>query len=428
MKKRFRHIRDEYTDMRFESFIAKRIYFSTNRDKKATPPVIRLAISGVALGLAIMILAVSIVIGFKKEIREKIIGFGSHIQITAFDSNTSYETRPIGVSDSLLTVLKSFPEITHAECFATKPGVIKTDDNFLGIALKGVGSDYDWNFFRDNLTEGSLPSYSDSVTSNEILISRYIADKLHLKTGDDIFSYFVQDNVRARKFHITGIYQTNFTEYDKLFVIGDVRHIQKLNGWSPDQYSGIELMTNDYDQLDKTVETLYFSLIDQTDKYGESFFVQSVKDMNPQIFSWLDLLDLNVWVILILMSIVAGFTMVSGLLIIILERTNMIGILKAMGAPNLSIRKIFLYVAFFLIGKGMIWGNIAGLSLCLLQYYFRIVKLNPDIYYITAVPIDLNLFYVVLLNAGTLLISLFMMLAPSYLVSLIRPAKSIKFE
>lgn len=414
--------------MKFESFIARRIHFSTNKEKKATPPAIRLAMAGVALGLAIMILSVSIVIGFKKEIREKIIGFGSHIQITAFDSNTSYETRPIGVSDSLLTVLRSFPEVIHTERFATKPGILKTNDNFLGIALKGVGTDYDWTFFRNNLTEGEIPAFNDTVVSNEILISQYMADKLNLKAGDDIFSYFVQENVRARKFHIAGIYQTNFTEYDKLFAVGDVRHIQKLNGWNPDQYSGVELMIRDYDRLSEVTEAIYFSLVDRTDAYGEGFYVQSVKDMNPQIFSWLDLLDLNVWVILLLMSVVAGFTMVSGLLIIILERTNMIGILKAMGAPNRSIRKIFLYVAFFLIGKGMIWGNIVGISLCLIQYYFKPVKLDPDIYYITAVPVDLNIFYILLLNAGALLISLFMMLAPSYLVSLIRPAKSIKFE
>lgn len=414
--------------MSLEFFIAKRIHFNANSNKKATPPAIRIAIAGVALGLMTMILAVAIVIGFKKEIREKIIGFGSHIQITGFDNNTSYETKPIALSDSLSDVLKSYPEITHLERYATKPGILKTDADFLGIALKGVSTDYNWSFFSSNLIDGDILSLSDTLTSNDVLISKYIADKLNLKTGDQIFCYFVQDNVRARRFRIKGIYQTNFTDYDKLFVIGDLRHIQKLNGWENDQYSGFELMVDDYDKVENTSEQLYFELVDKKDAYGEPYYVRSVKELNPQLFSWLDLLDLNVWVILILMSVVAGFTMISGLLIIILERTNMIGVLKAMGASNGSIRKIFLYVSFFLVGKGMLWGNIIGIGICLLQSQFKIIKLDPEVYYIPAVPIDLNILYVVLLNIGTFAVSSLMLLAPSYLVSLIRPAKSIKFE
>lgn len=409
-------------------FIAKRIHFNHDGEKKVSPPAIRIATLGVALGLAIMILSVAIVVGFKHEVSGKVIGFGSHIQISGFSNNASFETLPIGVSDSLKNALKENPEIDYIECFGTKPGILKTNNEFLGVALKGVEKNYDWSFFNQNLLAGQLPHLSDSTTSNEILISKHIADKLHLNVGDPIFCYFIEDNVRARKFNISGIYQTNFTEYDKLFIIGDVRHVQRLNKWNPDQYSGVEIRLKDFSKLDEVTENLYFGLMNHTDKYGENYFVRSVRELNPQLFNWLDLLDMNVWVILILMSVVSGFTMISGLLIIILERTNMIGILKALGAPNYSIRKIFLYVSVFLVGKGMLWGNLIGISLCLLQSYFKIIKLNPDVYYIPAVPIELNIGYLLLLNIGCLAISLLMLIGPSYLVSLIRPAKSIKFE
>ena len=321
-----------------------------------------------------------------------------------------------------------YPEIKHVETFATKPGILKTNDSFMGIALKGVSTDYDWSFFKSSLKEGTLPQISDSLVSDEIIISQYIADKLHLSINDNILCYFVQENIRARKFKISGIYQTNFTDYDKFFIIGDEKQIQKLNGWEKDQHSGIEIQLYSFNDLDRLTEELYFKFLDQTDAYGENYYVKSIKDQNPQLFSWLDLLDLNVWVILILMSIVAGFAMISGLLIIILERTNMIGVLKALGASNLSIRKIFLYVAVFLVGKGLLWGNVIGLGLCAIQYYFKIIKLDPEIYYITSVPISLNITYIILLNIASMAISLLMLLGPSYLVSLIRPAKSIKFE
>ncbi|WP_455496599.1 ABC transporter permease [Coprobacter sp.] len=414
--------------MNLELFIAKKIHFNKDGEKKVSPPAIRIATLGVALGLAIMIIAVAIVIGFKHEVSGKVIGFGSHIQISGFSNNSSFETLPIGVSDSLKEALIHNPEISHIECFGTKPGILKTDNEFMGIALKGVEKGYDWSFFEKNLIQGSQPLLSDSIVSNEILISQYIADKLHLKVNDLVFCYFIEDNIRARRFKITGIYQTNFTEYDKLFIIGDIRHVQKLNRWESDQYSGIEVKLKDFSKLDDITENLYFDLMNHTDKYGEQYFVRSVRELNPQLFNWLDLLDMNVWVILILMSVVAGFTMISGLLIIILERTNMIGVLKALGASNYSIRKIFMYVSLFLVGKGMIWGNLIGIFLCLLQSQFRIIKLDPNVYYIPAVPIELNPVYIFLLNIACLIISLLMLIGPSYLVSLIRPAKSIKFE
>lgn len=414
--------------MNLELFIAKRIHFSKEGDRQATPPVVRIAIIGIALGLAVMILSVAIVIGFKQEIRDKVIGFGSHIQITNFDNNTSYESTPIAVSDTLLTHLKSFPGIRHVEAFATKWGILKTDTDFQGIVLKGVDADYDWTFFGNNLKEGRLPALDSDKISTEVVISRYLADLLGLGVKDSFLTYFVQEDVRARKFHITGIYETGFMDYDKLFVLTDIRQIRRLNGWSEDEVSGLELLVGNYDNLDQTAEELYFDLAEKQDRQGNTYYTRSVKEMNPMIFDWLDVQDINVVVILVLILAVAGFTMISGLLIIILERTNMIGILKALGQNNTSIRKIFLYISFFLIGKGMLWGNAIGIALCLIQSHFHVVTLDPSIYYLDAVPIDLNIGSLVLLNIGTLCAAMLMMLGPSYLITRIDPAKNIRFE
>lgn len=416
--------------MNLPLFIAKRIHFSKGEDdRKVTPPAIRIAIAGVALGLATMILSVAIVVGFKKEVREKVVGFGAHIQITNFKNSSLYDTHPIALSDSMQTMLSSNPKIKYFEGFASKPGIIKTDDEFLGIILNGVGADYDWSFMEKNLLDGKLPVYSDSAASNEILISRYIADKLHLKIGDSLYTYFIQNNdVRARKFTVTGIYQTNFLDYDRMYVMADVRHIQKLNGWQENQYNGFSVLLKDYDDVDDMTENLYFAFNELTDPYGQNFYVSSLKEQNIQIFNWLDMLDINVWIILGLMAVVSGFTMISGLFIIILERINMIGVLKALGASNFFIRKTFLYVSFFLIGKGMLIGNAIGLILCFVQHQFHIIKLNPQDYYISSVPIDLNLWAWLLLNIGCMAVSLLMLLGASYIISMIRPARSIRFE
>lgn len=414
--------------MNLELFIAKRIYFSKEGERQATPPVVRIAMIGIALGLAVMILSVAIVIGFKKEIRNKVIGFGSHIQITNFDNNTSYESTPVAVSDTLLDHLKSFPGITHVEAFATKPGILKTDTDFQGIVLKGVDDDYDWTFFRNNLKEGEIPVFNTEKASTDVLISRYLANMLGLKVGDSFLTYFVGENIRPRKFHITGTYETGFVDYDKIFVMADIRQTRRLNDWDADEVSGLELQVDNYEHLDQIAEDLYFDIAERQDRNGNSYYTRSVKEMNPMIFDWLDVQDINVVVILVLILAVAGFTMISGLLIIILERTNMIGILKALGESNTSIRKIFLYISFFLIGKGMIWGNVIGIALCLIQSFFHVVKLDPSIYYLDAVPIDLTVVSLILLNIGTLVASMLMLLGPSYLITRIEPAKSIRFE
>ena len=414
--------------MNLELFIARKIHFGTTGEKRVSPPAVRIAMIGIALGLAVMILSVSIVIGFKKEIRNKVIGFGSHIQVTHFDSNNSYEVQPIRVNDTLMTEIESTNGVIHAQRFATKPGIIKLDNEFQGIVLKGISKEYDWQFFRQNLIEGELINTKRPQTSNDVMISKTIANKLNLKVGDSFLTYFVEHNLRVRKFTIKGIYQTNFTEYDKAFVLADMRHIQKLNGWNNDEAGGVEVTVGDFHRLDEITLELSEKLTNRILKLENYYYVRSIKELNPQIFSWLELLDMNVLIILILMILVAGFTMISGLLIIILERTNMIGVLKAMGANNVSIRKVFLYVSFFLIGRGMIWGNAIGLSLAFIQQQFHVVSLNPEVYYLTAVPIDLNWLYLLLLNIGALILSMAMLIGPSYLISKIRPANSIRFE
>ena len=416
--------------MNFELFIARRIHFSKERgdSRRGTPPAVRIAVAGIALGVAMMILSVAIVVGFKQEVRNKMVGFGSHIRVSNFDSNSSYETVPIFVGDSLKSLLSALSGIRHVETFATKPGILKTETDFQGIVLKGVDVEYDWTFFGKQLKEGELFSIDTGKVTNDVLISQQLADMLRLRCGDSFHAYFVQDEVRARKFRICGIYDTGFTDYDKLFVLTDIKHIRRLNGWEADAVSGLELQVDDYDDLDKVAAAVDDQLLNRRDRKGNIFYVRSIKELNPMIFSWLDVLDLNVAVILVLMMAVSGFTMISGLLIIILERTNMIGILKALGQQDRSLRRVFLYISAFLIGKGMLWGNIIGLALCWIQSFFRPLSLDPSVYYLDAVPIHLTLGSWLLINLGASVVSLLMMLAPSYLITKISPAKTIRFE
>lgn len=416
--------------MNFELFIARRIHFSKERgdSRRVTPPAVRIAVAGIALGVAMMILSVAIVVGFKQEVRNKMVGFGSHIRVSNFDSNSSYETAPIFVGDSLKSLLSALSGIRHVETFATKPGILKTETDFQGIVLKGIDVEYDWTFFRKHLKEGELFSIDTGKVTNDVLISQQLADMLRLRCGDSFHAYFVQDEVRARKFRICGIYDTGFTDYDKLFVLTDIKHIRRLNGWEADAVSGLELQVDDYDDLDEVAAAVDDRLLNRRDRKGNIFYVRSIKELNPMIFSWLDVLDLNVVVILVLMMAVSGFTMISGLLIIILERTNMIGILKALGQQDRSLRRVFLYISAFLIGKGMLWGNIIGLALCWIQSFFRPLSLDPSVYYLDAVPIHLTLGSWLLINLGASVVSLLMMLAPSYLITKISPAKTIRFE
>ena len=415
--------------MNAELFIAKRIYRGDIKDDKhVSSPAIKIAIAGIALGLAVMIAAICIVIGFKKEVRGKVVGFGSHIQITAFNGNSSYEYSPLVFSDTLAELLNNNSGISHIQEFIIKSGIIKTDGDFMGVLLKGVGESHNWDFFKTNLLEGRVINPDDENSGNQTVISKTIADKLQLKVGDKFTCYFIQEPVRARRFDIVGIYETNFEDYDKLFILTDKDVLRKLNDWEADLVSGIELILHDFNRIESATEELLFDLADYEDRLDNALYIRSIKDINPMIFNWLNLLDLNVWVIIILMVVVSGFTMISGLLIIMLERTNMIGMLKSMGARDFTVRKVFIYLSAFLIGRGMLWGNIIGLLFCIVQAKFQIIKLDPVSYYLSAVPIDLNPLYIILLNLGTLTISLLMMIGPSYLVAKITPAKSIRFE
>jgi lipoprotein-releasing system permease protein len=416
--------------LNFELFIARRIHFSKgDGEKKASSPAIKIAIAGVAIGLAAMILALSIVIGFKSEVRNKVVGFGSHIQITNLANNNSYQMHPVCVTPELLDALQELPGIKHAQTFATIPGIIKTDSAFQGIVLKGVGDDYDWNFFKKNLIEGNIINPKDTTIENQVIVSKLIANKLDLKIGDSFLTYFIQDEKpRFRKFNITGIYNTNLEEYDKLFVITDINIIRNLNKWEADEVSGIELLVKNFDDLDKIQQNVFREMMVYRDRNDNTFLSRSIKEMNPMIFNWLELLDMNVVIIMILMFAISIFTMISGLLIIILERTNMIGMLKTLGARDYSVRKVFLYVSSFLIIKGMIWGNIIALAILLLQDKFGFIKLDPETYYVSEMPIDINIFYILLINIGTLILSVLAMVGPSYIIAKISPAKSLRFE
>lgn len=413
--------------MNIELFIAKRIHFQQGK-KNISRPAVRIATIGIALGLAVMLISVAVVIGFKQEIRNKTIGFGGHIQITNFDNNNTYEMNPIKADKALISSIISINGVKHVQRFATKPGIIKTDTEFQGIVLKGIDAGFNWNFFKSNLVEGKIIDFPNLGSFNQVVISKYLANLLGLKLGDSFFTYFIQDQVRARKFKIVGIYSTNFIEYDKLFILADMRQVQSLNNWDVDSFSGLEVLITDFDRIDEVGDAVYSATANKFNKEGKTYTTQTIKQLNPQIFSWLDLLDMNVWVILILMLSVAGFNMISGLLILILERTNMIGILKSIGATDWSVRKIFLYHSFFLIAKGMIWGNIIGLSLCAIQYFTGIIPLDPEAYYVATVPITFNWLYIFLLNAGTLLASILIMIGPSYLITKITPANIIRYE
>ena len=415
--------------MHFPLFIAKRLYSEQGDKRKVSRPAIHIATAGVAIGLAVMIISVCVVLGFKHTIRDKVIGFGSHIQVADFLTLQQMEQYPIVIDDSVIDVLKHIPDVAHVQRFAMKEGILKTDSDFLGVAFKGVGPEFDSTFIHNNMVEGSIPPFSDSVSHNKILVSQLMADKLHLKSGQRIFAYFFDNNgVRTRRFTIAGIYQTNLKKYDETIVFTDLYTAVKLNGWESDQASGAELSVNNFDNLDMVESRVISKVKGTVDHYGETYSSATIKELNPQIFQWLDLMDLNVWIILALMLIVAGVTMISGLLIIILERTSMIGILKALGARNKTIRHTFMWFAVFIIGKGMLIGNVLSLGLLALQQAFGIIKLDAQTYYVSTVPVEINALYIVALNVATLLISVFMLVAPSYLISHIHPAKSMRYE
>ncbi len=414
--------------MNLEFFIARKLIFNRDRKKSISRSILDVAIFGISLGLAVMIVAVSVVTGFKNEITRKVVGFAAHIQILNFDSNISYETQPIDSEQEFLDRLRNDPAIRNVQMFATKAGIIKTREEIQGVVLKGVGPEYDWSFLTDYMKEGNIISFNDSVRSDEVLISHYIALLLKMKLNDEFLMYFIQDPPRMRRFRVAGIYETGLEEFDRVFVFGDIRHIQRLNDWRPDQISGFEVNISDFSDLENQTLNVMNYVGYGFGENGTRLKVVNVREKYPQIFDWLNLQDVNVLIILILMLVVAGFNMVSGLLILILDRTNMIGILKALGSTNVNIRKVFMYQSGFLILIGLIWGNIIGTGICLVQKYSGIIELDQSSYYLSTVPINLNVFHMLLLNLGTAFVILLMLLIPSMIISRISPVKAIRFD
>jgi lipoprotein-releasing system permease protein len=413
-----------------EFFIAKRITFDKENKLSISRPIIKICIFGISLGLAVMIISVAVAVGFKREIRKKIIGFGAHILIINQDLNASFETSPISQNQPFYPSLTSMPGIKHIQVFATKPGIIKTGADIQGAIVKGVGSDFDWSFFNENMVEGKSFIVNDSVKTNEVIISKYLSSLLKLKVGDRFIMYFIDNKPRPRSFTVSGIYETGLEEFDGQFILADIGHIKKLNNWNDDQISGFEVLIDEhkYKNIDYYTHRVRDIAGTRLDEKGGKLDVINIKDKYPQIFDWLNLVDKNVWIVLGLMLVVAAFNMISGLLILILDRTNMIGILKALGTGNNSIKGIFLYQSSFLMIKALFWGNIIGLGICWIQHHFRILKLEQSSYFIDYVPVNFNLLHIIILNAGTMAITMLILLLPSIIISNINPVKTIRFN
>lgn len=415
--------------MNLSFFIAKRIYSDKGDKRKVSRPAIHIATAGVAIGLAVMILTVSVVLGFKHTIRDKVIGFGSHIQVANFLTMQSSDPYPICIDDSIMRVIKGIEGVAHVERFALTQGILKTDEDFLGISFKGIGPEYDLSFIKSNLKSGSLPSFSDSANKGNLLLSSATADKMNLKTGDKVYAYFISDTgVKMRRFTVSGIFQTNMSQFDNSLCFTDLYTARKLNNWDGQLCSGAEVRVADLQLIDAVASRIADKVNRTTDHEGNIFSSQTIYESYPQIFSWLSLLDVNVWIILALMICVAGFTMISGLLIIILERTQMIGVLKALGMKGASVRHTFLWFAVFIIGKGMFIGDLLAAAIIVLQRQTGFISLDPTTYYVSEAPTEVNLPAFLLVNAATLLISVLVLVGPSFLISHIHPAKSMRYE
>ena len=410
-------------------YIARRLIHGGRGANKFSGPAIRVATAAVALGMVVMIVSVAVGLGFKREIRNKIVGFGTHIQLTSLSLNSSFETPPITYDPALVEQVAQTDGVRNVQPYITKPGIIKTDGAFQGIALKGVDGSYDWTFMRSCLTEGEVVSTPDSAKSDDILMSRSMASQLKLRVGDPVRMFFVQDGkVRARRFTLSGIFDSHFEEFDKSLAYVDMRHLAQLNGWEQTQVSGYEVLLADFDKMEDVAEELAAIVMRHESSEEDMIRVRNIRDMQPQIFGWLDLLDQNILVILVLVIAVAGLNMVSGLLILILEHTNTIGVLKAIGSTNGMLRRVFIIMALRILGTGLLIGDAVGIGLCMAQAATGVVGLDPDNYYLDTVPILISPTHVLLLNAGVGLLSLLLLLGPSGLVARISPAKSIQFN
>jgi lipoprotein-releasing system permease protein len=411
--------------LNLEYFIAKRLITAKNFKSSISAPIIKIAISAIAIGIIMMLVSVATGIGLQQKIREKVSAFNGQVIISNYDNNNSEVTIvPISKKQDFYPNFKSVPGVSHIQAIASKAGIIRTENAFEGIIFKGVGVDYDWNNIKEYLVEGRLPDFTKAL-NEEVIISRFLADRLGLKVGDHFNTFFIKEEQgkmpNSRRFVITGIFSSGFQDFDATYIIGDIRHIQRINKWSPDQVGAFEVFVNDFSEIRATGNQIY----EQT---SSSLDTKTIIEKYSYIFDWLQLFDFNIIVILVIMILVATINMVVALLVLILERTQMIGILKALGANNWAVRKIFLYNAFYLIMRGLFWGNLIGISLLLIQQHFGIVQLNPENYYVNQAPVYINWGYVILLNLLTVTVCFLVLLIPSYIITKISPVKAIRFD
>ena len=410
--------------MNYELFIAKRIIAGKEYKNSISSPIIKIAITAISLGIIIMLIAVATGAGLQGKIRDKMSGFKGHVQITNFnDNNSGIALTPISKNQYFFPIIPNVDGIKKVQVFANRAGLIKTETDFEGIIFKGVSKDYDWSFFKEYLVEGELPNYNQPRV-RDILLSKALVDKLQLQLNDTISATFFKDSKNklpsSRKYIIKGVYNTGFLEFDKSIMIGDLYEVQRLNKWKADQVGGFEIILDDFNQIKEKTKAIHKEI-------PPTLSATSIVNTYPAIFDWIELFDNNVWFIIAIMILVAGINMITALLVLILERVQMIGILKSLGSTNTSIRKVFLYNASYLILKGLFWGNLIGLSIIFVQDYFGLITLNPETYYVSVMPVYIDLADILLLNFGTLILCFSMLLIPSYIITRIQPSKSIRF-
>ena len=411
--------------MNLEYFIAKRLITARDHKSSISAPIIKIAIAAIAIGMIMMIISVATGIGLQQKIRQKVAAFNGHIIITNYDENQSQlSLTPISTHQDFYPKFKNVEGINHVQAVATKSGIIRTETAFEGIIFKGVGKEYRWNNLQEYLVSGKLPNLNNQL-NDEVLISEFLANRLNLKVGDTFNTFFMKEDTNQkpnlRVFRIAGIFNSGFQEFDATYIIGDIRHIQRINKWESDQVGAFEVFVDDFNAIQEKGQEVY-------EKTGSTLDTQTIVEKYYYIFEWLKLFDFNIIVILIIMIAVATINMVVALLVLILERTQMIGILKSMGANNWAVRKIFLYNAFYLISKGLFWGNLIGVGMLLIQQNFGVIKLNPENYYVNEAPVFIDFGTIFLLNIGTILICLLILLIPSYIITKISPIKAIRFD
>lgn len=411
--------------MNIELFLARRLYSTRKGGRRISRPAVAIAQWGVAVGTLVMFVSICIIVGFKQQIRDKIIGFGGHVQVMSYEAMADGET-PVAADSVFLAELSSVDGVEHVQPYAVKPGMLVGNDEYEGIVLKGVGKDYDLSFVKENIVEGALPEWSTSKASNAVVLSRSTANRLKLNIDDKVNVYFLQDGVKARRMSVAAIYETHLSELDNVMAITDIYTVRRLNGWSSEEATGLEITVSDYNDADIACSRIN-RVVERHNGLGTSLYVSTIDELYPSLFAWLSVLDQTVWLILVLVLFIAGFTTVSGLLILILEKSNFIGVMKAIGARDVSISRVFLYYSCFIIGKGILWGNAIAVTVCLLQQHFHIVGLDPSMYYMNCVPVEFT-WLLLPMNIGIFVLSVLMLLLPSMFISRIEPTKAIKFE